>query len=161
MKKPCFYEQVVEMDEETLAQIVGQMVRVAQYYQLESMDDGTAIATKICDIVDEYLENQELPEEFEDERDFAVALGCLYGHAICVGYDWDWKIFVFEEGDATQGLASPQGFFSVNPLEYIFTVLTGQNFGADGRNDNTILLLYNMLENVEANPADVMYMLLA
>lgn len=161
MDKPNFYEQVVEMDEDTLAQIVGQMVRVGRFYQMESLDDGRVIATKVRDIVDEYLETQQLPEEFEDERDFAVALGCLYGHAVCVGYDWDWKIFIFEDGDATQGLASPKEYFSINPLEYIYTVLTGQNIGADGSNDNTILLLYNMLENVDEHPADMMYMLLS
>ena len=31
-------------------------------------------------------------------------------------------------------------------------IVSGENIGLDGENDNTIILLYNMLANVEDNP---------
>lgn len=40
-------------------------------------------------------------------------------------------------------------------------ILTGNNMGLDWNNDNTALLLYKRLENVEGDPKDLIYIPLA
>lgn len=44
------------------------------------------------------------------------------------------------------------------PMNYMQNILTNKNIGLDGNNDNTILLLFNMLNNIDDNPKDKKYM---
>jgi hypothetical protein len=37
-----------------------------------------------------------------------------------------------------------------NPLYFLYKILSGNNAGLDGANDNTVLLLFNMLEGIES-----------
>ena len=37
-------------------------------------------------------------------------------------------------------------------MNYMLRILTNRNIGLDGNNDNTVLLLFNMLENIDAKP---------
>ena len=39
-------------------------------------------------------------------------------------------------------------------MPYLLRILQGKNTGLDGKNDNTVLLLYNMLEKIDLQPEE-------
>ena len=55
-------------------------------------------------------------------------------------------------------IVSPKENYSIQPMNYMQKILTNKNIGLDGNNDNTILLLFNMLNNIDDNPKDKKYM---
>ena len=42
-------------------------------------------------------------------------------------------------------------------MPYLLRILSGNNRNVDGTNDNTVLLLYNMLENIDQKPEKQKY----
>jgi hypothetical protein len=92
-----------------------------------------------------------LSEDYsEDElRKFALQLGAVWGKMVEKEYGWSWKHLNF--GGKVQGiyLVSPKEYYSIPPLYFLDKILAGNNPGLDGNNDNTVLLLFNMLDGVE------------
>lgn len=64
-------------------------------------------------------------------------------------YGWTWKYLDF--GDDSHGiyLVSPREYYCCPPLYFLTKILLSQNIGLDERNDNTVMLLFNMLEGIE------------
>ena len=87
----------------------------------------------------------------------AVCLGVLFGHALCVGQQWKWKALGENAGNASFCVVSPGDYFSNAPMPYLLRILFGNNRNVDGTNDNTVLLLYNMLENIDRKPEKQKY----
>ena len=52
------------------------------------------------------------------------------------------------------GVISPGKNFCNAPMPYLLRILQGKNTGLDGKNDNTVLLLYNMLETIDLQPEE-------
>ena len=42
----------------------------------------------------------------------------------------------------------------MQPMNYMLKILTKNNIGLNGENDNTILLLFNMLEDIDNKPTE-------
>ena len=157
-----FFQYVQDIDPEANSEVQRMAKEAALIFGVTELENGRAVATQIRTIVDNILDTGKYPVQYPDLVDVAVGLGCLYGNALCTGYGWQWKDYGDEDQDhAYHGVVSPKGYFSHAPMEYMYTILTGNNIGLDGRNDNTVLLLYNMLENIDENPKDKMYVPLA
>lgn len=148
---------VGDIDEEILQEIMEQITKAIAVFNIPSASNGKELATILNKIVDEFLETRKLPEEYEDVEDLAMGLGCFFGYILVKGYGWEWKGVGNSPETATYCVVSPKGFW-VNPcMKYMFKILTEQNIGIDGENDNTVLLLYNMLENADDRPSDKKY----
>jgi hypothetical protein len=119
------------------------------------------MAEQIMNIVDSILETGMIPDVYEDIADVAVALGVMFGQALCCGYGWKWKVFGSSKEQASFGVVSPEENFCNAPMPYLLKILTGQNINRYGENDNTVLLLYNMLENIDKKPKKERYYPLA
>lgn len=156
-----FYKYVGEMDDEIFQEIRRVAGAAVKIFNITDLNDGKAIATQVRKIVDDILESGKYPEEYDDIADVAVGLGCVFGNALCIGYGWEWKELGENEEKVTHSVVSPKGYFSNFPMVYLYRILTGNNIGLDGKNDNTVLLLYNMLENIDEKPEDKMYVPLA
>lgn len=103
------------------------------------------------------METNTFPEEYESLSDVCVALGVLFGQALCIGYGWNWQEFGDTKKKAVFGVVSPEKNFCNAPLNFIYQILQGNNIGLDGQNDNTVLLLYNMLEDIDKKPLGQKY----
>lgn len=156
-KRDSYYSYSAEMPEDVKAEIDGAFEKAVRVFKINHPEDGEAIATQLLEIVDNILETGEFPEEYGDIIDVAVALGVLFGQALCCGYGWTWKVFGSSQDDTVFGVVSPEENFCNAPMLYLNRILSGQNTGLDGRNDNTVLLLYNMLKDIDQRPQDVKY----
>ena len=155
-----YYEYIQTVDSELKNEILNMAKQAAEIFQISDSSDSKRVVEQIKDIVDGILKTGEFPKRYSELADVAVNLGCLFGEALCKGYGWRWMDYG-DENNCFHGVVSPQGFFSHAPMEYMYKVLSGNNLGLDGKNDNTILLLYNMLEHIDDTPADKMYFPLA
>jgi hypothetical protein len=64
-------------------------------------------------------------------------------------YNWSWKSIDFGSDGSGIYLVSPQEYYCCPPLYFMNKILLGNNKGLDGRNDNTVLLLFNMMDGIE------------
>jgi hypothetical protein len=115
--------------------------------------NGKEIAYEIYKIVDNILKTNSLPKPYTSLNELAIDLGVCYGYAICSYYNWTWKMLGSQnENDALVSIVSPNEYYSIHPMHYIQKILTRNNIGLYGQNDNTILLLFNMLETTYHGP---------
>ena len=155
------YNYVAEMSEEVFNEIRREAGRAVRLFHFTDLDDGRALAAQIRKTVDQILETGEVPEEYDDIVDVAVGLGTVFGNALCVGYDWKWMELGESAEKVIHSVVSPKGYYSNAPMLFLYRILTGNNIGLDGKNDNTVLLLYNMLENIDDKPEDMLHIPMA
>ena len=145
-----YFPYVDEVSEDMHRQILEAAQSAVSVFKIPETKDGRELARSINNVVDKILRTGEYPKEYynNDITLAAVELGCLYGFALCMGYGWKWKA-VGQSPDKltfTFGVGSEDDKWYNPCAVYVNKILTGQNHGIDGRNDNTILLLYNMIE---------------
>lgn len=155
--KKSFFPYVGEIGNDVMEEIRGTVARAQGILGLSDGTGGRETAAAINETVDRILENGGLPEGFVDLEDAAVCLGVLFGHALCVGQQWKWKALGENAGNASFCVVSPRDNFSNAPMPYLLRILSGNNRNVDGTNDNTVLLLYNMLENINRKPEKQKY----
>jgi hypothetical protein len=84
----------------------------------------------------------------EARQDYAIALGCLWGQAVCDALGWEWC--AVKKGDAKVfSVASPNRSHHVPPMQFLQNQLRRR--GADA--EITSLLLFNMLKAGDLPPA--------
>lgn len=104
--------------------------------------------------VNDFLENDNANLSSDEIQDLAVRLGCVWGTIVCQVYKWKWQELRAEDEEyGAFYIVSPTTRFCIPPFRFFFDILNAKNIGLDGNNDNTIALLFNMLENVEINQA--------
>lgn len=149
-EEESYFPYIDNVSEDVNKQILEAAQSAIRVFNIPQTQNGRELATSINKVVDEILRTGEFPREYyyNDISLVAVELGCLYGYALMMGYDWQWR---------TVGKSPEEIMFSfavvskddnwVNPCGiYLNKILTGKNYGIDGKNDNTVLLLYNMIE---------------
>ncbi len=160
-KRNNYFNYTGEMPDDVKSEIDRVFRMAVQIFGIKDPTDGKAIASEIRRIVDDILKTGSFPSEYADIEDVAVALGVMFGQALCCGYGWTWKVFGDSEQKAMFGVVSPEENFCNVPMQYLLKILKKQNIGLDGKNDNTVLLLYNMLENIDQRPEREKYIPLA
>lgn len=118
-------------------------------FHIKGIDDGKRIVQQIYEIVEKILETHSIPKEYNDIEDVAVELGTLYGHALCLAYGWKWMFLGKSAEDASINVVSGDRQYSHMPLVFMYRILLEENVGIDGTNDNTVLLLFNMIEKIK------------
>ncbi len=156
-EKESFFRYVGELDSEVKAEIEQTSKEAIGIFKISNPENGQETAKEIYNIVENILSTGTFPSEYESIDDVAVALGVLFGQALCTGYGWSWQEFGDSKEEATFGVVSPQKNFCNAPMNFLFRILSGENIGLDGQNDNTVLLLYNMLADIDKKPESTKY----
>ena len=116
-------------------------------------------------VVNEIMEyaNKLLSQNIDDKelKERALQLGALWGSMVVKEYGWRWQYLDF--GNDVDGIyvVSPNSLYCCPPLNFVNKILKGNNTGLDGKNDNTVLLLFNMLNNIEADVPSENYQVLS
>ncbi len=152
-----FFEYIGELPQDIKSEVERMNSLTPKFFNINGKD-GKEIATEINNIVDSILKTNSFPKEYSSIEDVAVALGIYYGHAICDYYGWTWKMLGSSAETSAVSIVSPKENYSIQLMNYMQKILTNKNIGIDGNNDNTILLLFNMLNSIDENPKDKKYM---
>lgn len=113
-------------------------------FHITEMEDGNKLAERIYQIVEELLVTGECPKEYKDMTETSIALGCIYGQAYVIGHGWSWKAVGDDPEKAMFVVVSPEEDYCIPVLSYINRFLSHPD--PTGETDNTVLLLYNMME---------------
>jgi len=160
-KRDNYFPYVGPLPDKIRAEVERAFQAAVETFHISDPADGRVIAEEVRAAVDHILETGEFPEGCADQASAAVSLGVLFGQALCIGRGWSWEGFGNSKEKAIYGVVSPEKNFSNAPMSYLLRILQGKNTGLDGNNDNTVLLLYNMLEDIDRKPEEKMYFPLA
>lgn len=119
-------------------------------YTIFCIDDKTSgkeLAELIYGLVEVQLKQKNVPAGITDTEELYQILGVLFGHAICTGHGWSWKMLKAGNTGKRMAVVSNDEMFSIFPDVLISRILSGDHCGVAGENDNTVMLLYNMIEN--------------
>jgi hypothetical protein len=148
---PNRYNYNEELDSETMKEIIDNYRYALNKFNILKDDTKKAIK-QLFDVVEKKTYHSLIPDAYDDVEDATVALGVLFGQFVCDSYGWKWRAVGDSEDKNYISIVSPNEYFCLFPLHYMNKIVSGENIGLDGENDNTIILLYNMLANVEDNP---------
>lgn len=141
-----YFEYVGELPQEIKSEVDRMNTLTPKLFNIVSKN-GKEIATEIYNIVNNILNTHNFPKEYSGIDDVAVALGIYFGNAICNYYKWSWKMLGNSAETSAVSIVSPKENYSIQPMNYMQRILTNSN-------DNTILLLFNMLNDIDDNPKD-------
>jgi hypothetical protein len=141
---------------------------------IEALDEQEQTGSKLLNITEndtpkqiverikDFVENILVKNHTEDElKEYSFQLGTIWGKMVEKEYDWTWKNIDFGDGNVQFYLLSPKEYYCCNPLYFLHKILTGANAGLDGKNDNTVLLLFNMLDGIEKQEPAKKYQVLS
>ena len=117
---------------------VGRMAKPA--------DAAKAIEERVRSLIDS---TEDAPQVERNELDESIELGALFGDILCGQYGWKWKKVGYDQEDSAHAVCSPRDCYCVLPFQFIQKILSGENIGPGGTNDNTVMLLFNMLASIE------------
>lgn len=121
-KREDYFTYVEELSEDVRAEIDRTFQKGVRVFEINDPDDGAKMAEQIMNIVDNILETGAIPDAYGDIVDVAVALGVLFGQALCCGYGWKWKAFGDSREQASSGVVSPENNFSNTPMLYLLKI---------------------------------------
>lgn len=137
------FKRVEDVPQDLVEAILEETAAAREFMGVKESDSPKEIVTKIRKYVDEHFGSEMLEEQ-------AIQLGCLWAEAVIKQYGWSWK-YLGEGEEMGVYIVSPNEYYSCPPLRFVVDIVNGENIGLDGKNDNTILLLFNMLDGVEHN----------
>ena len=145
----------------TLSEVIDEAIADAlELLGINGADDlpPQVMVTHISNYVDDKLGTSTLPEVQMHEN--SLSLGALWGEMVVKAYGWQWQHLDF--GAEGQGIyvVAPNKAYCCHPLYFLNKIMMGKNTGLDGNNDNTVVLLFNMLKDVR-NHSDQLYQVLS
>lgn len=151
-KEKNYFAYINDLNFEEIKAIKETTQIAFKVFQISDINNGDVIAKEVYNIINNILETNIFPDEYDNLTDVCVALGTLFGQALCIGLGWNWQKVGDTEEDAMFAVVSPEKNFCKTPLNFIYQILHKKNIGLGGENDNTVLLSYNMLKEMERNP---------
>lgn len=140
------FSYIGELDADVTAEIEQTVLFARKVFKIHKTVSGRQMAETVYSIVEKILREGKIPSKYDDLEDVSIALGCLFGQALVTGLGWKWKEIGESKEDAIYCVVSPDENY-VNPcMAYLQRILGGKNIGGDGKNDNTVMLLWNMAE---------------
>lgn len=147
-----------ELDQELIDALNEKEQECLKILNMTNEDNPKALVKKIREYVDKLLSENHSEENL---REYALTLGSMWGKMVVKQYNWEWKYLDF--GDEIEGIyiVSPKQYYVCSPLLLLTDILLGNNQGFDGQNDNTTMLLFNMLDGIENKVPKKNYMFLS
>ena len=113
---------------------------------VSEQDNPKDVVKNIREYVDKLLSENHSEAEL---KEYALQLGTLWGLMVIKEYGWLWQYLDFGQEGAGIYIVSPKTYYCCPPLYFLTKILLGNNAGLDGKNDNTVMLLFNMLNGIE------------
>jgi len=86
----------------------------------------------------------------DEIENISILLAVAWGFAVCKEYRWEWNYLEIKgKIERSYYIISPEHWYCCPPFYFITKILSGNNAGLDGINDNTVLLLFNMIKTLE------------
>lgn len=104
------------------------------------------IVQKMYDYVDKFLKVQHPAKE---KNETAITLGAAWGSAIVREYGWKWMELGENDEECSYYVVSPKDYYCCPPIYFLNKIIQEKNKGVDGNNDNTVMLLFNMLSGMD------------
>ncbi|WP_061313324.1 hypothetical protein [Clostridium botulinum] len=152
-----YYDYISDLDDNTQKVLKETILTASKAFCISNPNDGETIASEVRSWIDRILETGTFPEEYESLDDVCIALGALYGHSLNISYGWSWEIFGENEDGSMCGVVSPEKNFCNPSFNYIYSILIGSNYGSDVKKENTVLLSYNMMSDIDKKPIHLKY----
>ena len=152
-----YYDYISDLDDNTQKVLKETILTASKAFCISNLNDGETIASEVRSWIDRILETGTFPEEYESLDDVCIALGALYGHSLNISYGWSWEIFGETEEESMCGVVSPEKNFCNPSFNYIYSILIGSNYGSDVKKENTVLLSYNMMSDIDKKPMHLKY----
>ena len=152
-----YYSLIEDYDEIWNRKKEARIQKGRNIFQIPESVKGTELAETVYQITEDLLQGGVVPSVFDSEAQLFNVLGSLLGEAICDAYHWTWmkagEPIPDEQGFVETVLpldcvVSPDRMYSLETSHLIRDILTENNIGPGGENDNTVMLLFNMLANV-------------
>lgn len=150
--------KVTELSKDIVEALEEKRQEAIQLLELVGTESPLQIVTVIREIVDRLLSEE---HSTEDLQEYALQLGTMWGYMVEREYGWQWKYLDFGEDIKGIYLVSPLSYYCCPPLYFLNKILQGNNAGMDSENDNTVLLLFNMLNGIEKQVPSHTYMCLS
>jgi len=124
-----------------------------------SEDDSPA---KVVEFIYEYIERLQKMgyRQHSDEKinDISILLAAAWGLSVCEEYNWEWReLEVAGKIQKNYYILSPDHCYCCPPFYFMANILREENIGVDRKNDNTVLLLFNMLKTIGEKPTGEKY----
>ena len=152
-----YYSLIQDYDDYWNKKIELKVQKGRELFGIPETATGTALAEAVYQITENLLQGGIVPPDFRSEGELFDVLGSMLGNAICEAYHWTW----IEAGEPVPNekgfveiilpldcVVSPDRMYSLETSHLIRDILTENNIGPGGENDNTVMLLFNMLANV-------------
>ena len=149
---------VTELENELVEALKEKETEAYALLNVSAKDNPEDIVKTIRKYVDKVLSEN---HSEEDLREYALRLGSLWGEMVVRHYKWAWKYLDFGEDGGGIYIVSPNAYYCCPPLYFLTKILLGNNSGLDGRNDNTVMLLFNMIEGIENNKPNTNYQVIS
>lgn len=157
------FEEKIVVNDEIRDAIRKEISDAYDLIQIDRTLSPSETVKRIREYLDLILSSGELIQYDSDRlTNLAVTIGSLWGDAVCKEYKWTW-LGLKENGDEYPAyyVVSPNNKCCIPPFGFIHKIISIENTGLDGNNDNTTMLLFNMLDGVEAQFSDKAYQLLS
>lgn len=122
---------------------------VKKMLSINENDSIKSIVEKIKIFVDVGLSMEKHSDK--EIQNMTISLGCAWAVCVVKAYGWNFRYLGSTPKDAGIYIVSPDERYCCPPLNFINKILTGKNIGTNGKNDNTILLLFNILSQDNIN----------
>ncbi len=150
----AFFGYCGQIDSEIKGEIIEFSELERSHLGVSLEEDAPEAVQALTDEVQHLLDSKAVAMSDEGILHLSIRLGSMFGEALCKGYGWEWVEVGSSPDDHLYAVASPEYLYCVFPIQFIRKILVGENLGPDGENDNTIMLLYNMLDGIERNIPD-------
>ncbi len=115
---------------------------IARGYEFLKLKDGEVSPEEVQEAIYKAIDRlRGKPSGLTEERitELSVCLGCVWGDTVCRVLNWEWCVATLEGGDHF-GIVTPNRSHVIFPMYFI-----QEQLKKDAEEDNTSLLLFNML----------------
>lgn len=156
------FSEKVQIDPETEDAINEEISKAYDLIKVDKSLSPSETVRRIREYIDTVLDEDAFFDKDDSFlRDFSVTLGALWGACVCKQYGWNWLGLKEEfDEDLAFYVVSPNNRYCIPPFGFIYRIVNKNNEGFDGKNDNTIVLLFNMLEGIEMRSTNLSYTVL-
>ena len=151
-KDEACYRYVNELSKDKMQELIENEEFAYKAFGIPKTKDGERLARSISGVIDRFLEVGEYPMDYYGNNiaKLTTDIACLYGQAIILKYGWKWMAVgnQINQDDVFICVVSPDDKWINICDEYIKDIISRNNIGLGGENDNTVLLLFNMIGKV-------------
>ena len=149
------FRYIDKIPQELMDEIQEELEKAWELASISVIDTPAQAVRKIHDYVELYLQEDE--QDRNKILDTAITLACAWADAVIKEHGWHWMYLGDTLENADVYLVSPKENYCCPPLYFVNKIMQGKNIGLDGYNDNTIILLFNMLKDLDDKTPEQQY----